>query len=133
MPPAAPDWTPCLDTLQALLQLINATQTEALQSLNSGQADGYAARCGELAQALANCQPGLAQALAQATPPTQVMELMQQVKSSLDLLRESTTRLQASNARALNVLFPSDQVQAYSRLGSKAYGAAKPGSAYLKA
>lgn len=133
MPESTPDWTGIQETLLQLLEMIEATEAVAKEGLLSNQADLLAARSGELSQALAAAQPLLASALAQGLPPAQIKQRVQEVQSRLDNLRETTTRLQAVTERALGVLFPADQVQAYSRLG-KGYGAqAKPGSAYLKA
>jgi len=131
--PQTPDWTPCLDTLRSLRHMVLEVQAVAHQPQENNTPDALSNGCAELAKALASCQPGLAQALAQDKPPAEVQELLSQLKSSLNALQDQTTRLQAGTTRALNVLFPSDQVQTYSRLG-KGYGAQpRAGTGYLKA
>lgn len=126
-------WTACLAQLQGLQQATEAAQAAAIATITSGQPEAYAVCCRELAQSLASSQAQLAQALQQGMPPAAVQLAMAQVKAGLDALQETNTRLQARMARTLHVLFPQDQVQAYSRLG-KGYGAQpKPGSGYLKA
>lgn len=128
-----PDWSSCLSTLQSLLLAINETQSQAQQSLADGNADAFAQGCGELSRSLAAQQPLLAQWLAQDSPPADVLDLLRQIKDQLNALQEHTTRMQAQAGRALNVLIPTDQVQAYSRLGKGYGGQSRPGSAYLKA
>lgn len=132
--PSSADWSHCILSLNTLLEQIASAQEAAGAGASTADADAFALRCAELAKNLGKLQPGLAQALNQGTPPAEVMVLLQQVKTGLNSLQDHTTRLQAGASRALNVLFPADQVQAYSRLGNKGYGAAaKPGSGYLKA
>ena len=73
--------------------------------------------------AVASAQAGLVHALAQPGAPVAVQQLLHQVQTGLNVLQDTTARLQAGNQRALGVLFPPDQVRTYSQLGAKGYGA----------
>jgi hypothetical protein len=118
-----PDWAACQSRLEALLQLTEKAQEAAIASLSSGHADDFVARCGDLSRVLVQEQAGLVHALAQPGAPVAVQQLLHQVQTGLNVLQDTTARLQAGNQRALGVLFPPDQVRTYSQLGAKGYGA----------
>jgi hypothetical protein len=130
---AADHWKPCIDQLDTLASAIQAAQAAALDSISLGDADLFVQRCGELSSALAQAQPVLQQHLAQAAPPGEVLFKLQQVQTGLTALQSIQARLSASTQKALGVLFPADQVKAYSRLGARSLGGGPAGSAYLKA
>jgi hypothetical protein len=127
-------WTPCIDQLDVLASAIQAAQTAALDSISQGDADFFVQRCHELSRVLAQAQPLLQQALGQDRPPTHVLLKLQQVQAGLTALQSLQTRLSATTQKALGVVFPADQVKAYSRLGGgRGLGGGLAGSAYLKA
>lgn len=131
------DWKTCLTQLNALCAQLRATQEAAQQSISSGSADEFSQRCSELARTMTQVQPRLAQVLGRgAAPPPLVLEKLQEFQRGLTDLQALTAQMSASTQRALAVFFPTDQVQTYSRLGARAYGAASrfgPGSTLLKA
>ena len=130
----APDrWKHCIDQLDVLVSAIQAAQTAALDSISQGDADFFVQRCSDLSRALAQAQPVLQRALGQEAPPAEVMLKLQQVQTGLDALQTVQARLSGATQKALGVLFPADQVKAYSRLGHKGLGGGPVGSAYLKA
>lgn len=118
-----PDWASCQTRLEGLLTLIQKAQEAGISSLSLNSADEFVARCADLSRVLGQEQSALAQTLSQPDAPAQVKQLLLQVQTGLNVLQDTTTRLQASNQRALGVLFPPDQVQIYSKLGTKGYGA----------
>ena len=130
----APDrWTPCIDQLNVLATALQAAEKAALDSISSGDADFFVQRCSDLSRALAQAQPVLQQALGQDRPPAEVLLKLQQVQTGLSALQSMQARLSATTQKALGVLFPADQVKAYSRLGGRGLGGGPAGSAYLKA
>jgi hypothetical protein len=130
----APDrWTPCIDQLNVLATALQAAEKAALDSISSGDADFFVQRFSDLSRALAQAQPVLQQALGQDHPPAEVLLKLQQVQTGLSALQSMQARLSATTQKALGVLFPADQVKAYSRLGGRGLAGAPASSAYLKA
>ena len=134
MTPLPPPWSQCVDTLGELLKSIEAAHAASLASVSSGNADDFATCCARLNQQLAKEQSGLARALSSGQPPAEVLEMLQKVQNALSNLYAGTARLQAQANRAAAVLFPQDQVRAYSKLGNTGYGnQPKAGTGYIKA
>jgi hypothetical protein len=126
-------WKLCTDQLDALASAIQAAQDAALDSISKGDADFFVQRFGELSRALAQAQPVLQQTFTQERVPGEVLLKLQQVQTGLAALQNTQARLSATTQKALGVLFPADQVKAYSRLGARSLGGGPAGSAYLKA
>lgn len=117
------DWSWCQARLTQLNDLIQKAQEAALASLSHGETDTFVARCADLSRVMGQEQARLAQAFQQAPAPTHIQTQLAQVQAGLTALQSNMARLQAGTDRALGVLFPTDQVQTYSKLGAKAYGA----------
>lgn len=124
-------WSAHLQQLEALDQQLEAALQAARDSLTSGEADTFAQRCAALGQTLQNALPQLAQATQSDGVPTEFRLRLQALQKKLELLQRTQARLAASNQQALGVLFPADQIQAYSRLGRR--GPSLGSASYLKA
>lgn len=124
-------WAPSLQQLEQLDQHLERALQAALDSVRSGEGDSFAQRCAELGQALHAALPALAQATQLGDAPTEFRVKLQALQQRLELLQQTQARLAAGNQQALNVLFPADQIQAYSRLGRRGPGLGSHG--YLKA
>ncbi|TDQ40595.1 hypothetical protein [Tepidicella xavieri] len=127
------DWSDVSHQLTALQAAVAAAQQAALDSIGSSDADAFLQQLSALADTLATAQPALARALTAERPPGEVIAQVRQVGAAIEQLLTLNTRLSAQAQRALAVLFPQDQVKAYSRLGGKGLGTGGPGSGYLKA
>ncbi|GAB3184630.1 hypothetical protein [Hydrogenophaga aquatica] len=134
MTPAPSPWPQCLETLEELLKITEAASAASVASVSSGNFDEFEACCQRLQQALAKAQPFLAASFQTEPVPAHILEMHGKLQTALGNLYEGTMRVQAHATRALSVLFPQDQLRAYSKLGSGGYGApGKPGSTVLKA
>lgn len=121
-PAGDPDWAASIGHLKALRQALAVAQRAALDSVSAPAANGadaLAQQLADLAQLMAQGLPALQAAAQSGPPPAQAVQLLQQLGGELDALRGLNTRLSARAQRALEVLFPADQVQAYSRLGAR--------------
>ncbi|WP_101047127.1 hypothetical protein [Macromonas nakdongensis] len=127
-----PDWSPSLEQLDTLDQHLERALQAALDSVRLGTADALVQCCAELGPALQQALPTLAQAIQWGEPPTAFRVKLQALQKRLELLQQTQARLAASNQQALGLLFPTDQIQAYSRLGP-ARGPGLGSAAYLKA
>lgn len=126
------DWSLVHAQLTALQASVSAAHQAALDSIG-GDADAFVSSLSKLAETLAQVQPFLATAFASHKPPADVALLAQQIGSGIEHLFALNTRLSVQAQRALNVLFPPDQVKAYSRLGARTLGTSGAGGGYLKA
>jgi hypothetical protein len=134
MTPLPPPWPECLGTLQLISDKIEAAHAASLSFSSDGGGDAFTASCSDLARTLADAQPALAKALASGPVPGAVREKLQQVQTALTNLQNGAARLQAHADRAVAVMFPEDQVRAYSKLGHSGYGSAgKRAGTYLRA
>lgn len=133
--PAGPDWAAVLRSLAGLRTAVSAVQQVAIASIEREHADELVGSAAGLARSLAEQLPLLQQAAAHRVPvPTEVALQLQQLGADLQRLTQINARLSAKTQRALEVLFPAEQVQVYSRLAGRASPFANGGSssAYLK-
>ena len=126
-------WSASLERLDQLAQAVEAALEAAKNSITSGEADTFAHRCAELGHALQQALPTFSQALQNPPVPTDFRVKLKALQTRMNLLQQTQARLAASNQQALGVLFPTDQIQAYSRLGQKNAGAGLASARYLKA
>ncbi len=127
------DWSDVHAQLTALQASVAAAHQAALDSIGGSDADGFIVALSQLGETLTRVQPVLAATLAIHTPPAEVILLTQQVGTGIDNLFALNTRLSVQAQRALDVLFPPDQVKVYSRLGARTQGLGGAGSGYIKA
>jgi len=138
-PRAGPDWALGIQHLKALHLAVSqvrrmALETTAPQNPDAAElADALPHKLSEVAQLMALHLPSLQAAAKLAPAPAEAKQLLQQLGQELDALRALHTRLSARTQRALDVLFPADQVRAYNRLGARSPFGGNGGSGYLKA
>jgi len=138
-PRTGPDWALGIQHLKTLHEALSQARRMALETAtpqNAGAADLADAlphKLAEVAQLMALHLPSLQAAAKSAPAPAEAKLLLQQLGQELDALRALHTRLSARTQRALEVLFPAEQVRAYNRLGARSPFGASGASGYLKA
>jgi len=118
--------------LARLQEALEVAHRAGLDSIGSGDVDAFASCLSQLGQQMAQTQSRLAQ-LPSASTPAAIRLQLERLRTSMDALLSLNDRLSAQAQRALAVLFPADQVKAYSRLGGRSMGSVGSGNSYLKA
>jgi hypothetical protein len=113
-------WQAAQAGLLDLRAAIAAAHQSGLQSIGANDADALTAQAGELSRVLALHLPTLQAAARHSPAPPEAAELLQHVGRELQALLTLNTQLSARTQRALDVLFPTDHVKAYSRLAGRA-------------
>ncbi len=135
LPPLPPSWQAAQQALLSLRSAIAAAHQSGLDSIGREDAEPFMGLVADLSRALERHLPTL-QAAAQSGPmPPAAAALLQQVGLELQALLTLNTRLSARTQRALDVLFPADHVQAYSRLAGRSnpFASGNGAGGYLKA
>lgn len=125
-------WPEVAQELTRLRGFFEAAHQAGLESISSGSTDAFTDRLNQLGHELVQTQVKLSGLNPESTPADIRLQL-DQLRLSMDTLLALSSRLSAQAQRALAVLFPADQVKAYSRLGGRSMGSVGSGSSYLKA
>ncbi len=125
-------WPEISQELTRLQGSFEAAHQAGLESISSGNTDAFTDRLNQLGHELVQTQAKLSSLNPESTPADIRLQL-DQLRLSMDTLLSLSSRLSAQAQRALAVLFPADQVKAYSRLGGRGMGSVGSGNSYLKA
>jgi len=125
-------WPDVSQELARLQGLLEAAQQAGLESISSGNTDALTDRLTQLGHQLTQSQARLSRLNPESTP-ADIRQQLDQLRQSMDALLSLSSRLSAQTQRALAVLFPADQVKAYSRLGGRGMGSVGSGNSFLKA
>jgi len=132
--PTAQHWEALSTQLASVFSVLDATEKAAIAGLADGDPDAFAQHCAALADAMAALARHAAAPSPEDRMPDSVRAQLRQVQVRLDSLHEQTARLSASTQRALALLFPTDPLKTYGRLGGRGSSAGSlGGKGYLKA
>lgn len=127
------DWRTLSDYLDRLHHCLIATHQAGVETLSQPQFSEFSAQLHQLAQLLAEQPRVLTSEMASRPVPAEIRQQLERVDNGWQALLTLNQRLSVQAQRALAVLFPPDQVKAYSQLGGRRMGTVSSSTGYLKA
>lgn len=127
------DWRALSDYLDRLHHSLTAAHQAGVATLSQPDFSEFSAQLQQLAQLLSEQARVLTPDLASGPVPADIRQQLERVDNDWQALLTLNQRLSVQAQRALAVLFPPDQVKAYSQLGGRRMGTVSSSTGYLKA